>query len=176
MRPRNARRLACASCALHAVRALGLPAQHLMEPGEPVFSLAGPMGDRSPVFSSNAGPMQGILSTQARAVEGSEDAHSQATLRRRAAATATRGVAPLKGYGDRKYAGPFRVYSTALNCEDYTYAFGCGSQSRGLAGQCLWCYGVDVCVQGDPTTGPDDVGKRQLAAKSIRCDTWQVAA
>ena len=91
-------------------------------------------------------------------------------------ATPTRGVVPLKGYGDRKYTGPFRVYSTALNCEDYTYAFGCGSQSRGLAGQCLWCYGVDVCVQGDPTTGPDDVGKRQLAAKSIRCDTWQVAA
>ena len=85
------------------------------------------------------------------------------------------GLRPLKGYGDRKRTGAFRIFSTTLNCESFTDAFTCGVQSRGTAVACIWCPSGDVCVQGMPSSGPDAAGKKQLALKSIRCDSWMAA-
>ena len=86
------------------------------------------------------------------------------------------GLRPLKGYGDRHRTEAFRIYDTPLNCESFTDAFSCGTQSRGAAVACIWCPSGDVCVQGRHSSGPDAAGKQQLAFKSIRCDSWMAAA
>ena len=85
---------------------------------------------------------------------------------------------PLKGYGELKHKGPFRTFDTKINCDAYTYASGCGGRSRGpphSANHCIWCVSIDVCVQGDITTGPDEVGLAVLASKGVRCDNWLTA-
>ena len=86
------------------------------------------------------------------------------------------GLRPLKGYGDRHRTEAFRIYDTPLDCESFTDAFSCGTQSRGAAVACIWCPSGDVCVQGRHSSGPDAAGKQQLAFKSIRCDSWMAAA
>lgn len=82
---------------------------------------------------------------------------------------------PLKAYGERKYRGPFRVFKGTLNCEAYTYAWGCGGRSRGQF-HCIWCVNDDFCVQGTFKGGPDGTGKRALQRKNLRCDRWIATA
>ena len=84
------------------------------------------------------------------------------------------GERPLKGYGERKYRHSFRTFKENLDCQQFTYARGCGGRSRGAAGHCIWCAGIDECVQGTIHGGPDEHGKAQLAMKSVVCDRWVV--
>ena len=86
------------------------------------------------------------------------------------------GERPLKAYGERRHLGPFRIFSSKLNCEAYTYARGCAGRTRRgtpTADQCVWCFEADVCVSGFHSSGPDARGLRALAAKGVRCDRWQ---
>ena len=107
---------------LQLVASFPAPAQQMLTPKDPTYSKAGPQGDGGAVTSSNAGPLAAVFKTSGRATPDGQTGSAVETF---SDASATFGVKPLKGYGDMLHDGPFRVYATALNCEEYTYAFGC---------------------------------------------------